>query len=74
MAVVERAGREQNERDQSGDRAAQVAADKCIAGGIRGIVNFAPARLAPTPGVFIRQVDLSTELMVVSFYLSQPAQ
>lgn len=54
--------------------AAQIVADKCIEGGVKGIVNFAPARLAPAPGVFIRQVDLSTELMVVSFYLSQTAQ
>lgn len=51
--------------------AAQSVADKAIAGGIRGIVNFAPVRLTPVEGVFIRQVDLSTELMVVSFYLSQ---
>lgn len=51
--------------------AAGIAAEKVTAGGVRGIVNFAPTRLAPIPGVFIRQVDLSTELMVVSFYLSQ---
>ena len=50
---------------------AQLVADKVIAGGVRGIVNFAPARLASVDGVFIRQVDLSTELMVVSFYLSK---
>jgi NADH/NAD ratio-sensing transcriptional regulator Rex len=42
-----------------------------VEGGILGILNFAPVRLPPTPGVFVRQVDLSTELMVVSFYLSQ---
>ena len=51
--------------------AAQAVADKAVAGGARGIVNFAPQRLVSVPGVFIRQVDLSTELMVVSFYLSQ---
>jgi redox-sensing transcriptional repressor len=51
--------------------AAQPVADKVIEGGARGILNFAPQRLVPTPNVFIRQVDLSTELMVVSFYLSQ---
>jgi redox-sensing transcriptional repressor len=50
---------------------AQLVADKAISGGVKGIVNFAPVRLAPAPGVFVRQVDLSTELMVVSFYLSQ---
>jgi redox-sensing transcriptional repressor len=51
--------------------AAPLAAEKVAAGGVKGIVNFAPVRLAPIPGIFIRQVDLSTELMVVSFYLSQ---
>lgn len=50
---------------------AQLVAEKAIAAGVKGIVNFAPVRLTPTPEVFIRQVDLSTELMVVSFYLSQ---
>jgi len=51
--------------------AAQLVADRAAEGGIRGILNFAPVRLTPMPGVFVRQVDLSTELMVVSFYLSQ---
>ncbi|HZK49357.1 MAG TPA: redox-sensing transcriptional repressor Rex [Thermoleophilia bacterium] len=51
--------------------AAQAVADKAIEGGVKGILNFAPVRLALVEGVFIRQVDLSTELMVVSFYLSQ---
>lgn len=51
--------------------AAPLVAEKAANGGVKGIVNFAPVRLSPIPGVFIRQVDLSTELMVVSFYLSQ---
>ncbi len=53
---------------------APLAAERAIEGGIKGIVNFAPVKLGPVPGVFIRQVDLSTELMVVSFYLSQKQQ
>lgn len=51
--------------------AAQLVVERAVEGGIRGILNFAPVRMAPVPGVFVRQVDLSTELMVVSFYLSQ---
>ena len=51
--------------------AATGVAQKVIDGGVKGILNFAPVRLAPTEDVFVRQVDLSTELMVVSFYLSQ---
>jgi redox-sensing transcriptional repressor len=51
--------------------AAPLVAERAAEGGIKGILNFAPVRLSPMPGVFVRQVDLSTELMVVSFYLSQ---
>lgn len=51
--------------------AAQGVAEKVIEAGVRGILNFAPVKLAPVDGVFVRQVDLSTELMVVSFYLAQ---
>jgi len=39
-------------------------------GGVKGILNFAPVRLQATPDVFVHQLDLSTELMVLSFYLS----
>lgn len=39
-------------------------------GGVRGILNFAPVRLPAIPNVFIHQLDLTNELMVVSFYLS----
>lgn len=51
--------------------AAQLAADKAVAGGITGILNFAPLRLEVDESVLVRQVDMSTELMVLSFYLSQ---
>ena len=52
------------------ESAGEVAA-LAVEGGIRGILNFAPVPLPASPGVFIHQLDLSTELMVVSFYLSQ---
>lgn len=51
------------------EAAAEVAA-QAIEAGVKGILNFAPVRLSPAPGVFIHQLDLSTELMVISFYLS----
>lgn len=54
--------------------AAAGVAQKVIEGGVKGILNFAPVRLSPPEDVFVRQVDLSTELMVVSFYLSQRGQ
>lgn len=42
-----------------------------VEAGIKGILNFAPVRLPAAPNVFIHQLDLSNELMVISFYLSQ---
>ena len=51
------------------ESAVEVAA-LAAEGGIKGILNFAPVRLPATPNVFIHQLDLSNELMVVSFYLS----
>jgi len=51
------------------EAAAEVAAI-AVGAGVKGILNFAPVRLASFPGVFVHQLDLSTELMVISFYLS----
>jgi redox-sensing transcriptional repressor len=52
------------------EAAAEVAA-LAVEGGVRGILNFAPVRLPAVPNVFIHQLDLATELMVISYYLSQ---
>jgi redox-sensing transcriptional repressor len=54
----------------SADAAVEVAS-LAVEGGIKAIVNFAPVPLPAVPNVFIHQLDLSTELMVVSFYLSE---
>ncbi len=51
------------------ESASEVAA-LAVDAGVKGILNFAPVRLASFPGVFVHQLDLSTELMVISFYLS----
>lgn len=39
--------------------------------GIRSILNFAPAVLRPPESVEVRNVDLSTELQILSFYRSR---
>jgi redox-sensing transcriptional repressor len=39
--------------------------------GIRSILNFAPAVLRPPVSVEVRNVDLSTELQILSFYRSR---
>lgn len=49
-------------------RAAQGVADRLVAAGIASILNFAPALVLVPPGVSLRQVDLSTELQILSFY------
>ena len=41
-----------------------------MAGGVKAILNFAPVRLELPPDVAVRQVDLSTELQILSFHLA----
>lgn len=52
-------------------QAAQEVADRLAASGVRSILNFAPAVIQVPAGVALRQVDLSTELQILSFYLTQ---
>lgn len=48
--------------------AAQDVADRLVAVGITSILNFAPTLVQVQRGVSLRQVDLSTELQILSFY------
>jgi redox-sensing transcriptional repressor len=50
--------------------AAQEVAERCVAGGVNAILNFAPVRLELPADVAVRQVDLSTELQILSFHLA----
>lgn len=47
---------------------AQRAADRLVASGISSILNFAPVRVSVPEDVPVRQVDLSTELQILSYY------
>jgi len=47
--------------------AAEEVANRLVAAGIRSILNFAPVRLTPRPGVIVRDVDVGMELFVLSF-------
>lgn len=49
-------------------RAAQTVAEGLVGAGIRSLLNFAPVRVAVPDGVAVRQVDLSTELQILSYY------
>lgn len=48
--------------------AAQKVTDQLIAIGVRLILNFAPVRVRVPESVQVRQVDLSTELQILSYY------
>ncbi len=50
---------------------AQATADRVIDAGVRAILNFAPVRISAPEGVVVRQVDLASELMVLSYYLRE---
>jgi redox-sensing transcriptional repressor len=50
--------------------AAQQTIDLVVRAGVRAILNFAPVRVVAPQDVFVRQVDLSSELMFLSFQLS----
>jgi redox-sensing transcriptional repressor len=49
---------------------AQEVADKIVDAGIKSILNFAPAVINVPPGVWVRKVDLSIELQILSFHQS----
>ena len=51
--------------------AAQEVIDRVVAAGVPSVLNFAPIRAAGDKQVILRQVDLSTELMTLSFYLDK---
>jgi redox-sensing transcriptional repressor len=49
--------------------AAQAVVDRLVAGGVKAILNFAPATPQVRPGIVVRNVDLTSELEVLSYYL-----
>jgi redox-sensing transcriptional repressor len=51
--------------------AAQETVSRLGAAGVRAILNFAPTKVQASSDVIVRQVDLSSELMSLSFFLRQ---
>lgn len=47
---------------------AQQVVDRLVAAGVTGVLNFAPVHLDCPDHVSVRNVDLSTELQILSFY------
>ncbi len=54
------------------DTSAQRVANQLVDAGIQSILNFAPVRLDVPDSVSRRQVDLSMELQVLSYYGARP--
>ena len=52
---------------------AQATVDRLAAAGVRAVLNFAPVRVSAPPGVTVRPVDLSSELMFLSYSLAGAA-
>jgi redox-sensing transcriptional repressor len=50
--------------------AAQEVVNELVEGGVKAILNFAPARLEAPVGVKVRNVDLAVELGVLSFFVT----
>lgn len=50
------------------DTSAQSVCDELVDAGIASILNFAPIRVAVPDNIAVRQVDLSTELQILSYY------
>ena len=50
---------------------AQLVADRMVAAGITGILNFAPVVLTVPTGVEVRDVDLGVELQLLAFHEQQ---
>ena len=51
--------------------AAQQVTDRLVSAGIDSILNFAPVRIEVPESVSVRQVDLSMELQILSYYASR---
>ncbi len=53
-------------------RAAQRVLNQVTAGGVKAVLNFAPASLSARLGVKVKTVDLTTSLESLSYFLARP--
>ena len=49
--------------------AAQGVTDDAVAGGVKGILNFTPIRLAVPDAVLVQNVDLTNELQTLIYFI-----
>ena len=50
---------------------AQAVADRLVASGVRGLVNFAPVRLWVPAGIYVEDLDMALSLEKVAFFARQ---
>ena len=77
MAELPRTVKEQNIRIGIVSALAQVSqeiVDMLVSCGVRAILNFAPVSITVGEGVELRNVDLSTELECLSYFLTNEAE
>ncbi len=53
--------------------AAQAVVDKLVAGGVKGILNFAPITLKVPKGVFIKCENMAMEIEALAFAITNPS-
>ncbi len=53
--------------------AAASVSRRCVAAGLKALLNFAPARLNPPAGVRVKNVDLKINLETLAFYIPSPS-
>ena len=49
--------------------AAQTAVDRLVAAGVRAVLNFAPVAIEARAGITVRNVDLTSQMEILSYYL-----
>lgn len=53
---------------------AQLVADSLVSAGIKGILNFAPALLEVPPEITVKQMDITSKLKELNYYLNSRNQ
>jgi redox-sensing transcriptional repressor len=53
---------------------AQAVADSLVSAGVRGILNFAPARLRVPPHTYVEDIDMTMSLEKVAFFARKGSQ
>jgi len=53
--------------------AAQVVADRLVEAGVEVMLNFSPAKPRVPDGVYVQNIDLTTELQSLAYYVRAPS-